>query len=163
MVTRDDQAAKLAEVRAAAARARDECLAIGTETWDWMSAPLPVHNDAGELTDMLTTPSTRAALVWGARLTGDLLGCCQSQDDVEETLRRYFSLIKEPDHLIIVHARAFNLIATELVPRLLDGVESAGNYGARITLAEIAKDAWAARVNEVRRQDDQAGGDTPPW
>lgn len=144
---RYEQAIKLSQTRASAEREREQCLAIESERWDWMSGLLPVRNDNGEATDFLSLPGTTAQDTWAMRLVGDLLGCSTTPEQVDETLRRYFDLVRDPEHLYWIYSSALAAIATVIVPKMLDGLEKAGNYDARVALAEMAAEAWKARVH----------------
>ena len=53
-------------------------------------------------------------------------------------------------------------IANYVVPEMLRIIEDkAGNWDLRVTLADAARNAWAARVNDLRHADDGTTEDQP--
>jgi hypothetical protein len=70
---------------------------------------------------------------------------------VQETFDEYFSMVREPDHLFLVAFAALDTIANHVIPALLDTLEhQASDYNSRVRLADAARNAWTARVNDLR-------------
>jgi hypothetical protein len=60
-------------------------------------------------------------------------------------------MVKEPDHLFLIAFAALSVIANHVIPQMLEVIEDqASNWDVRVTLAEAARNAWAARVNDIR-------------
>jgi purine-cytosine permease-like protein len=59
-------------------------------------------------------------------------------------------MVKEPDHLFLVAFAALSVIANYVMPQMLEVIK-ASNWDVRVTLAAAARNAWAARVNDIRR------------
>lgn len=151
---RDEQPSRLTEAREQAERAR--VAAIAAEPWSAVMTGLPTYSADGELAGMLPMPTIESKELFGTRLAFDLLGCCANEAQVEETLNEYFSMVKEPDHLFLVAFAALDTIANHVMPALLDTLElQASDYDSRVRLADAARNAWAARANDL--DDTRAG------
>jgi hypothetical protein len=100
---------------------------------------------------MMAFPTIEGKGLFGTRLAFDLLGCCDDEEQVSETLNDYLSMVKEPGHLFLIAFAALSVIADHVIPQMLEVIEDqASNWDVRVTLAEAARNAWAARVNDIR-------------
>jgi hypothetical protein len=148
------QPARLIEARAKAEAARAEALA--EEPWTSVMTGFPTVNLDGELTGMLPMPTIDGKELFGTRLAFDLLGCCADEAHVKEKFDEYFSMVREPDHLFLVAFAALDTIANHIVPALLNTLEhQASDFDARVRLADAARNAWTARVNDLRGSTDE--------
>jgi hypothetical protein len=112
---------------------------------------LPTYGPDGELTGMMALPSIDGKKLFRTRLAFDLLGCCDDEDQVD-TLYDYFSMVKGTGHLFLVAFAALSVVANHVVPQMLEVIEDqASNWDVRVTLADAARNAWAARVKDIRR------------
>lgn len=146
---RQSQPARLLDARAGADIEREKALA--EEPWSDVMTGLPTVDGNGELTGMLPMPTIDGKELFGTRLAFDLLGCCANEAQVSETLNDYFALVREPDHLFLVAFAALDTIANHVMPALLDTLEhQASDYDCRVRLADAARNAWAARVSDIR-------------
>ena len=104
---------------------------------------------------MMALPSIDGKELFGTRLAFDLLGCCDDEDQVADTLSKYYAMIKDPGHMFLVAFAALDTIVNHVIPEMLRIIEDqAGNWDVRVTLADAARNAWAARVNDIRHADD---------
>lgn len=151
--SRDEQPVRLAEMREQAEAERKRALA--DEPWDEMWGALPGYNRDGEVIGMMALPSINGKELFGTRLAFDLLGCCDDEDQVIQTLGKYYAMIKDPSHTFLVAFAALDTIVNHIIPEMLRIIEDqAGNWDVRVTLADAARNAWAARVNDIRHADD---------
>jgi hypothetical protein len=156
--SRDEQPTRLAQARTQAETERKGALAA--EPWDELLSAVPTYGPDGELTGMLALPSIDGKELFGTRLAFDLLGCCDDEDQVADTVDGYFSMVKEPDHLFLVAFAALKVIANHVMPQMLEVIEDqASNWDVRVTLADAARNAWAGRVNDIRAYVNDAGTD----
>jgi hypothetical protein len=140
-------------MRAQAETERKEALA--PEPWDELLSALPTYGPDGELTGMMTLPSIDGKELFGTRLAFDLLGCCDDEDQVADTLIKYRRMAKDPAHVFLVAFAALEVIANHVVPQTLEVIEQkASNWDVRVTLADAARNAWSARVDDIRRYPD---------
>jgi hypothetical protein len=147
--SRDEQPIQIAQARAEAETARKN--AIAAEPWDDLWSALPGYSPEGQLTGMLALPSIDAKELFGTRLAFDLLGCCDDEDQVADTLNKYYAMLKDPGHLFLVAFAALKVIANHVTPEMLRVIEDqASNWDVRVTLADAARNAWAGRVNDGR-------------
>jgi hypothetical protein len=157
------QPARLIEARAKAEAARKQALA--EEPWTDVMTGFPTYTGGGDLSGMLPMPTIEGKELFGTRLAFDLLGCCEDEAHVKETFDEYFSMVREPDHLFLVAFAALDTIANHVMPALLDTLEhQASDYDSRVRLADAARNAWTARVNDLRGPTDQSapeGTDDP--
>jgi hypothetical protein len=151
---RDEQPARLAEAREQAERARTDAVAV--EPWDSLLSAIPTVDLDGQLDGMLSLPNVDAKELFGTRLAFDLLGCCPNKAEVDEMLKHYLWMVKDPEHLFLIASAALRVIACRVMPGLLHIVEEqASRYDVRVNLVDAARNAWAARVNDLR-----GGGET---
>ena len=128
--------------------------ALAAEPWDEMWSALPGYSSDGELTGMMALPRIDGKELFGTRLAFDLLGCCDDEDQVADTLRKYYTMVKDPGHTFLVAFAALDTIANHVIPEMLRIIEDqAGNWDVRVTLADAARNAWAARVNDLRAEE----------
>jgi hypothetical protein len=150
---RRTQPTRLLDARACAEYERDKALV--EEPWSSVMTGFPTVDRDGELTGMLPMPTIEGKELFGTRLAFDLLGCCGNEAQVQETFNDYFSMVREPDHLFLVAFAALDTIANHLMPALLDTLEhQASDYDSRVRLADAARNAWSARVNDLRGKPD---------
>jgi hypothetical protein len=147
--TRDQQPQRLEQARLLAEAERDK--ALEEEPWTAVMTGFPTVDRDGELTGILPMPTIDGKELFGTRLAFDLLGCCTNETQVKETFDAYFSMVREPDHLFLVAFAALDTIANHVMPTLLDTLEHrASDYDSRVRLADAARNAWAARANDLR-------------
>jgi hypothetical protein len=140
---------RLAKARAAADAARAQALAA--EPWDELWAAVPGYDSQGGFAGMLTLPSVDAKELFGARLAYDLLGCAADPTGVRQILTAYYAMIPDPDHLSLVALAALKVIATQVIPKMLEVIEhQAGNWDLSVVLADAEANAWSTRVNDTR-------------
>jgi hypothetical protein len=133
---------------------------LSAEPWDELLSALPTHGPDGELTGMMALPSIDGNDLFGTRLAFDLLGCCDDEEQVAETLIKYRRMVKDPAHVFLVAFAALEVIANYVVPELLGVIEDqTSNWDVRVTLADAARNAWAGRVNDIRAGVNHAGTD----
>jgi hypothetical protein len=151
--SRASQPERLAEARA---RAEDERIkALAAEPWSDVVTGLPSVNRDGDLIGMLPMPTMVGKEVFGTRLAFDLLAHCDNGERVSEIMNDTFAMIREPGHMFLVCAAALVTIANHVVPTLLDTLEhQAGDYDARVRLADAARNAWAGRVANIEEDDE---------
>lgn len=141
------QPRRLAEVRARVGAEKRKALAA--EPWSEMVTAVPTVGIGGELTGMLSMPVVDGKELFGGRLAYDLLGCCDGEDQVRRMLVEYFAMIREPEHAFLVAFVALKVIASYVVPVMLDSLERhGGDYESRVRLADAALNAWTTRVGE---------------
>lgn len=146
-ITRQSQPDRLAGARARVGAEKRKALAA--EPWSDMVAAVPTVGTGGELTGMLSMPFVDAKELFGGRLAYDLLGCCDGEDQVRRMLVEYFAMIREPEHAFLVAFAALKVIASYVVPVILDSLERhGGDYESRVCLADAALNAWATRMDE---------------
>ena len=63
---------------------------------------VPAYSRDGELAGMMAFPNIDGKELFGTRLAFDLLGCCDDEDQVAQTLAKYFTMIKDPSHTFLV-------------------------------------------------------------
>jgi hypothetical protein len=142
------QPLRLAEVRAQVEAERQKALA--SEPWAELMAGLLTVDRNDEPTGVLQMPTVEGKELFGTRLAFDLLGRCANEEEVSQKLNEYFSMVKKPDHLLLVAYAALDTIANYVVPALLDIVEHrASDYDSRVWLADAARNAWKARVRDL--------------
>ena len=125
-----------------------------------MLSAVPTYGPDGELTGMMALPSTDGQDLFGTRLAFDLLGCCDGEEQVADTLIKYRRMVKDPGHVFLVAFAALEVIANYVVPELLGVIEDhASNWDVRVNLADAARNAWAGRVNDIRVYVNDAGTD----
>ncbi|MAU83882.1 MAG: hypothetical protein CME34_18830 [Gordonia sp.] len=142
--TRDEQPARLADMRNQAAIERDRCLV--EEPWLDHVGAIPSYTKDGELSGMLALPTVDAKEIWGSRLAFDAVSSDKPAADV---VVNYFRDIKDPEHMMLILTAAVDTLADYIVAPLLDEIEQrGGDYEARVRLADAARNAWAARISE---------------
>jgi hypothetical protein len=150
--SRHEQPTRLLDARACAEFERKKALV--DEPWTAVMTGFPTVDANGELTGMLPMPTIDGKELFGTRLAFDLLGCCANEAQVQETFDEYFSMVREPDHLFLVAFAALDTIANHVLPALLDTLEhQASDYDSRVRLADAARNAWTARVNDLKTQE----------
>jgi hypothetical protein len=154
------QPTRLLDARSCADFERDK--ALTEEPWTAVMTGFPTVDATGELTGMMPMPTIDGKELFGTRLAFDLLGCCANEAQVAETFNDYFSMVREPDHLFLVAFAALDTIANHVMPALLDTLEhQASDYDSRVRLADAARNAWAARVNDLRAEQLDTEGNQP--
>jgi hypothetical protein len=145
---RTTQPQRLAEIRT---QADDERIkALVAEPWSDVLTAVPTVNRDGDPTGMLPMPTMVGKEVFGTRLAFDLLSHSGDEDRVSEVMNDCFAMIKEPGHMFLVCAAALETIVSHVMPTLLEKYEkTSGDYEARVSLADAARNAWAARVADV--------------
>lgn len=155
--SRNDQPAKLADMRARADAERAKARA--DEPWLDTVEALPTYSD-GDLTGMMGLPSLDGKAIWGARLAFDLVS---REAPAKAVIAEYFSDIRDLDHLMVVLAEACTTLAECIVAPLLEVAEiQGGDYDLRPRLADAARNAWSVRcanVAETMRDTDDEGGE----
>jgi hypothetical protein len=151
--SQDEQPTRLAQARTQAETERKGALAA--EPWDELLSALPTYGPDGEMTGMMALPGIDDKELFGTRLAFDLLGCCDGEEQVADTLIKYRRMVKDPAHVFLVAVAALEVIANYVVPELLGVIEDqASNWDVRVTLADAARNAWAGRVDDIRRHAD---------
>lgn len=152
---RDEQPQRLAAARAAAEKAREECLADPSEHWLAQVRSIPTYSGNGQPTGgSLELPTVTAKGIFGTRLAFDLLAHAGDPDAVDTVMCRYFSMAREPDQMFLICAEALKTIAADIAPHLLGLLEECGgDFTARVALAETAKVAWDTRMSEIHGAD----------
>ena len=147
--SRDDQPQRLAAARNAADAAREA--AIESQPWIDNLNILPTQTISGELAGMAAFPGIEAKEIWGTRLLFDLIGCTDTDDEINDVLNRYFTLLNgDTDHLFLIMSAALVTCADTVIPMLLKDIEDHGsNYGARVYLADAARKSWELNVNAL--------------
>lgn len=146
---------RLAEARS---HADDERIkALAAEPWAAIVTCIPtVDLETGEDNGVFSMPTIDGKALFGTRLAFDLLGCCTDESQLAEKLREYYRIIVEPEHMFLVCAAALDTIANHAFPALLDVFEHlAGDYEARVRLADAARNAWAARAADPGDTEDE--------
>jgi hypothetical protein len=150
-----EEAARTQPERLTRARERveDERIkALAEESWvDVVTGISTVDHGTGEVNGMFSVPTIEGEKLFGTRLAFDLLGGGGDEDQVAEKLREFRTMIRDPAHLVLVFAAALDILASYVVPDLLDSYERmASDYEKRVGLAEAAWRAWAARSADLR-------------
>lgn len=151
---RDSQPERLAMAQAAAAVAREDCLAIEEERWDAYLHALPGYTrnaDGGiDMSTVMFMPHLNAKGVFGTRLAFDLLSNLGDEDAANEVLGRYFAMTRDTGDMFLLCAEALKTIAVDIAPNLMRLIEECGNdYNMRVALADTARIAWEARIAEL--------------
>jgi hypothetical protein len=115
--SREEQPARLAQARRQAETERKGALAA--QLWDELLSALPTYGPDGEMTGMMALPSIDGQELFGTRLAFDLLGCCDGEEQVADTLIKYRRMVKDPAHVFLVAVAALEVIANYVVPELL--------------------------------------------
>ena len=151
------QPERLTATREEADQAREECLAAEPWAECWTAIPM-TDLDNGELSGMMALPSIDGKEMWGCRAAFDFLDAGPDREAVDTVLNRYFvALDGNIEHLFFVFSAALCTIAEYVMPALLDTLEhQASDYETRVRLADASRNAWAARVNDLR------GGEESP-
>jgi hypothetical protein len=145
------QPQRLVEMRA---QAEDERIkALMDEPWaDFVTGIPTVTGDGERTSDAVAMPTIVGKELFGTRLAFDLLAHCGDEERVAEILRTYYKMTGGPRHMFLVCAAALDTIAIHVIPALLDTLEhQASDYDARVRLAEAARNAWAARVVDLKK------------
>lgn len=156
---RDTQPERLAAARAAAERAREQCLADPSEQWLAQVRSIPTYRGDGEPTGgSLDLPTLTAKGVFGTRLAFDLLAHAGDAEAVDGIMVRYFGMTRDTGQMFLLCAEALKTIAADIAPHLLGLLEKlGGDWDARVTLADTARIAWETRLAEL--DDDGVGGE----
>ncbi|CAN5150582.1 hypothetical protein BH09ACT8_BH09ACT8_59140 [soil metagenome] len=148
---REEQPSRLAAARNAADAAREAT--VEAEPWVDNLNIIPTQSESGDLNGMASFPGIEAKEIWGSRLLFDLLGCTDNDDEINDVLGRYFTLLNgDTDHLFLIMSGALVTAADTVIPMLLKDIEDYGNnYGARVYLAEAARKSWELNINALRQ------------
>jgi multidrug resistance efflux pump len=109
--SRDEQPARLAEMRAKAEQARAD--ALEAEPWlDCLRAFPTADAQTGEMTGMLGYPSIDGKELWGCRAAYDFMDAGADRDRIDAVLNRYFTVLNgNIEHLFLVFSAALCTIA----------------------------------------------------
>jgi hypothetical protein len=99
-------------------------------------------------TASLSLPNITAKELWGARLAFDILDCGDDFDRIDAVISRLFSAANgDTGLMMLIQAAALSMIASLIVPQLLDEIEHSGsNYDERVRLAEARAKVWHGRI-----------------
>ena len=155
---RDSQPERLALARAAADKAREDCLADPDEHWLTQTRAIPTYTGDGQLTGgSLDLPTLTAKGVFGTRLAFDLLAHAGDAEAVDAIMVRYFGMTRDTGQMFLLCAEALKTIAADIAPQLLTLIEDCGgDWDTRVALADTARVAWETRLAELGNR---SGGD----
>lgn len=149
---RQSQPARLAEMLAAARKAREETLKA--EPWNTVLDAFPTITRDGELAGVLAVPHLVGKSMFGTRLAFDIASAAGDEAAVMEVLNEYFDIVREPDNLMLVATDALKTFALHVLPILLEiAEERASNWNVRVNLADAARNAWAKRISDFEEPD----------
>lgn len=143
--SRDDQTERLFEARTKLIVARDESLQ--QEPWSMFCKEIQGYTADGAPASTLSIPSITAKETFGLRLALELASEAGDESDVQDTVNEYFSMIREPDQMMLVAMSALTNLATFVMPQMYKAIEGKiGDYDMRVAFADTALMTWEKRL-----------------
>lgn len=144
---RESMPERLFDLRSKIIVARDESLRA--EPWQMFVKDIRGFTSDGRPGGTLSLPNAEAKEMFGLRLALELAAEAGNESDVKETVNDYFSMIREPDQLMLVAFAALDSLATMVLPAMYDVVENkACDYDMRTNFASTALMTWKKRLSD---------------
>ncbi|UGQ52928.1 hypothetical protein LRL17_04115 [Rhodococcus qingshengii] len=145
--SRASQPERIFDLRTKIIIARDE--ALQAEPWSSFVTDIPAFTRDGEPAGSMGVPTITAKEMFGTRLALEIAAEAGNEDDVQDTLSEYFSMIREPDQMMLVAMAALSTMGTMVLPALFEvAEEKASNWDIRVNFADTARHTWAKRIRD---------------
>lgn len=144
---RDSQPERIFDLRTKIIIARDE--ALQAEPWSSFVTDIPAFTRDGEPAGSMGVPTIAAKEMFGTRLALEIAAEAGDEGDVQDTINEYFSMIREPDQMMLVAMAALSAMGTMVLPALFEvAEEKAGNWDIRVNFADTACHTWTKRIRD---------------
>lgn len=145
--SRASQPERIFDLRTKIIIARDE--ALQAEPWSSFVTDIPAFTRNGEPAGSMGVPTITAKEMFGTRLALEIAAEAGNEDDVQDTLSEYFSMIREPDQMMLVAMAALSTMGTMVLPALFEvAEEKASNWDIRVNFADTARHTWTKRIRD---------------
>lgn len=145
--SRASQPERIFDLRTKIIIARDE--ALQAEPWSSFVTDIPAFTRDGEPAGSMGFPTITAKEMFGTRLALEIAAEAGDDDDIQDTLNEYFSMIREPDQMMLVAMAALSTMGTMVLPALFEvAEEKASNWDIRVNFADTARHTWTKRIRD---------------
>ncbi|MET8314833.1 hypothetical protein ABZU78_12000 [Rhodococcus erythropolis] len=145
--SRASQPERIFDLRTKIIIARDE--ALQAEPWSSFVTDIPAFTREGVPAGSMGVPTITAKEMFGTRLALEIAAEAGNEDDIQDTINEYFSMIREPDQMMLVAMAALSTMGTMVLPALFEvAEEKASNWDIRVNFADTARHTWTKRIRD---------------
>ncbi|MFI8660127.1 hypothetical protein ACIGKR_09060 [Rhodococcus qingshengii] len=149
---RESQPERIFDLRTQIIIERDK--AQQDEPWSSFVTDIPAYTRDGYEAGSMGIPNLEAKEMFGMRLALELSAEAGDEDDVRDTINDYFSMIREPDQMMLIAMSALSHLGTMILPAMFKVIEeTAGNWDMRVHFADTARHTWTKRLADFNAED----------